>query len=324
MIRSVARAAQKIQTLEEFKMSVKRKMQVFISSTYVDMKEERQAVVEAVLRAGHIPAGMELFASGDTSQWETIKRWIEDSDVFMLILGERYGSIEPVSGVSYIQREYEYAEEIGKPLFAAIISDSYSDLKMRNLGRLVTEQQNNLLMSEFKKKVTSKICRFFNDCNELKLIVFESLGNVEREGNVSGWVRGDEVINVKTTIDELSRVQSENSSLRNEMEQLKTLLREYKEDAKDYALLSTMDEELLKYIEESNGEIEIYDSVSGLEIQLKNRVISPREGRELARWRKTIQSIKKFDFIHNTGGVNYVLTDTGYEFIDSLKSKSSE
>lgn len=40
---------------------MKKKYQIFISSTYQDLKEERQAAVEAILKAGHIPAGMELF-----------------------------------------------------------------------------------------------------------------------------------------------------------------------------------------------------------------------------------------------------------------------
>jgi Domain of unknown function (DUF4062) len=45
-----------------------KKLQVFVSSTYNDLLAERQAVVEAILMAGHIPAGMELFAAGDRSQ----------------------------------------------------------------------------------------------------------------------------------------------------------------------------------------------------------------------------------------------------------------
>jgi hypothetical protein len=48
-------------------MIPKRRLQVFISSTFLDLKEERQAAVEAVLRAGHIPAGMELFSAGNES-----------------------------------------------------------------------------------------------------------------------------------------------------------------------------------------------------------------------------------------------------------------
>jgi len=51
---------------------MKVKYQVFISSTFKDLIEERQAAVEAILKAGHIPAGMELFKSGKT-QLETIK-----------------------------------------------------------------------------------------------------------------------------------------------------------------------------------------------------------------------------------------------------------
>lgn len=67
-----------------------KKLQVFISSTFVDLKEERQAAVQAILKAGHIPAGMELFTAGDKSQMETITRWIDESDIYMLILGGRY------------------------------------------------------------------------------------------------------------------------------------------------------------------------------------------------------------------------------------------
>lgn len=59
----------------------RRRLQVFISSTYTDLKAERQAAVEAILAAGHIPAGMELFAAGSSSQLDTIKRWIDGSDV---------------------------------------------------------------------------------------------------------------------------------------------------------------------------------------------------------------------------------------------------
>ena len=77
---------------------MKRKLQVFISSTYSDLKEERQAAVEAILKAAHIPAGMELFTAGNKSQMATIERWIDESDVFMLILGGRYGSIETNHG----------------------------------------------------------------------------------------------------------------------------------------------------------------------------------------------------------------------------------
>ena len=72
-----------------------KKLQIFVSSTYSDLISERQACVETILSLGHIPAGMELFAAGSESQLETIKRWIDNCDVYMLIVGGRYGSLEP-------------------------------------------------------------------------------------------------------------------------------------------------------------------------------------------------------------------------------------
>ena len=62
-----------------------KRLQVFVSSTYIDLIEERQAAVQAILEAKHIPAGMELFTAGDQSQWEVIKHWIDQSDVYLLI-----------------------------------------------------------------------------------------------------------------------------------------------------------------------------------------------------------------------------------------------
>lgn len=53
---------------------MKKKLQVFVSSTWTDMILERQAAVEAILEAGHIPAGMELFSADNKKQFEVIKK----------------------------------------------------------------------------------------------------------------------------------------------------------------------------------------------------------------------------------------------------------
>ncbi len=39
-----------------------KKYQIFISSTYEDLKDERRKVRDAILEAMHFPVGMELFA----------------------------------------------------------------------------------------------------------------------------------------------------------------------------------------------------------------------------------------------------------------------
>jgi hypothetical protein len=53
---------------------MQKKYQVFISSTYRDLIEERQEVSKSVLDLGHIPAGMETFFSADEEQFSYIKK----------------------------------------------------------------------------------------------------------------------------------------------------------------------------------------------------------------------------------------------------------
>lgn len=59
---------------------MERRHQVFISSTFVDLIEERREVIEALLEMDAIPAGMELFAAGNTDQWTLIQQVIDQRD----------------------------------------------------------------------------------------------------------------------------------------------------------------------------------------------------------------------------------------------------
>ena len=70
---------------------IKHKYQVFISSTYNDLKEERRAAINAALKLEQIPVGMEAFRGDDSQQKEIIQRWLEEVDIYILILGARYG-----------------------------------------------------------------------------------------------------------------------------------------------------------------------------------------------------------------------------------------
>ncbi|MGX9715074.1 DUF4062 domain-containing protein [Janthinobacterium lividum] len=197
-----------------------KKLQVFISSTYTDLIEERQAAVAAVLKAGHIPAGMELFSAGDKSQLQTIRSWIDQSDAYMLILGGRYGSIEPESKLSYTELEFNYAVELGKPLFAVVISKEGLDRKVKAKGTEVMELEYGILLSEFKRKVLSNVSSFFDEPKDIRLAVFESLPELSNNKNLIGWVRGDQLINTQPLVDEVKKLSNENTTLRAKLAQL--------------------------------------------------------------------------------------------------------
>ena len=192
---------------------MKKKAQIFISSTYKDLKDERQAAVSAILKAGHIPAGMELFTAGDESQMETIKRWINESDIFMLILGGRYGSIEPTTGLSYTELEYDYAVNSGMPYFAVVIEESALEQKVKDNGRDVIETENTKQLNTFRKKVLSRTSAFFMDVQDIKLAVFETVSDFLARYEFKGWISGDEIPDIQSFTDQINKLREENKLL---------------------------------------------------------------------------------------------------------------
>jgi len=191
-------------------LNIKKKLQVFVSSTYTDLKNERQAAVGAILKSGHIPAGMELFTSGDESQLDVIKRWIDDSDIYLLILGGRYGSIENTTMLSYTELEYDYAIEIGKPFFAVVIEEKALERKVKEIGSEVLELGHPQELTLFRDKVLSKISSFFEDTKDIKLSVHETISDFEARYDLEGWIHGSEIPNVSPLYDEISQLRKTN------------------------------------------------------------------------------------------------------------------
>lgn len=70
-----------------------KRYQVFVSSTYEDLVEERQAVMHALLELDCIPSGMELFPAADDDQWTLIKRVIDDCDYYIVVIAGKCGSM---------------------------------------------------------------------------------------------------------------------------------------------------------------------------------------------------------------------------------------
>ena len=92
---------------------MEKKYQIFISSTYDDLKEERKIVQDTILSMYHFPIGMEMFSAADEEQWKIIKETIDSSDYYVLIIANRYGTLIEKGedkGISYTEKEYRYAK----------------------------------------------------------------------------------------------------------------------------------------------------------------------------------------------------------------------
>ncbi|OGX92123.1 DUF4062 domain-containing protein [Hymenobacter coccineus] len=191
-----------------------KKYQVFISSTFDDLKEHRDAVVKAVLQLGHLPVGMEMFNAGDQTQWETIKSYIDSSDYYLVILAHRYGSKDPASGLSYTEKEYDYAGEQGVPRLGFVIR------KEAAWPAHLVETKAKRKLDAFKKKVSSnRVINFWETPKELAFEVFASLGNEIAINPRVGWVRATEAASPQVA-EELARLSKENKKL---IEQLHSL-----------------------------------------------------------------------------------------------------
>ncbi|GGI15716.1 DUF4062 domain-containing protein [Oxalicibacterium faecigallinarum] len=161
-----------------------KKYQVFVSSTFSDLEDERAAVLEGILQMGHIPAGMELFHANNSSAWEYITKVIEASDYYVLVLGGRYGSLDE-HGMGFTEKEYEYARSLNIPVIALLHEEPTS------LPRDRTDQAESWVkLQNFREKVESRHIRVvWNSPTKLKAELILSLSQQIQQKPGRGWVR---------------------------------------------------------------------------------------------------------------------------------------
>lgn len=182
---------------------------VFVSSTYEDLREERVEVQRALLMAKCFPIGMEAFPSTDEETWEFIKRQIEDADFYLLVIAGRYGSADD-QGISFTEKEYDYAKEIKKPIIAFVHSDPGSIITNK------TDQDDAKRQSliAFIKKIQSRpLVSRYTTPHELRAQVLLSITNLkETDKTAIGFVRGNQTADLKKyadALEEISKLRSE-------------------------------------------------------------------------------------------------------------------
>jgi len=182
-----------------------RKYQIFVSSTYDDLRDQRNAIVKAILEMGHIPVGMEMFSAADEEQWRIITSHIERSDYYVLVIAHRYGST--VDGLSFTEKEYDYSVSKTIPVLGFIIEDSAPWPRDR------VEQTAAAALDAFKQKVKRKPVSFWLSTDQLAAQVAIALSKQITAHPRPGWIRGDQAAGPEV-LGELARLSSENAELR--------------------------------------------------------------------------------------------------------------
>jgi hypothetical protein len=197
------------------------KYQVFISSTYTDLHEERREVTWEILKARHIPAGMENFTASDDRGWRTIQRTIDLSDYYVLLVAGMYGSIDPSTGMSWTEREYRYARDRGMRVLVFLRDDAHITAdKIERTAEM--RERVDALKRELR---ATHLCESWRTGDDLKTRVMQALQHQVEEDEDGdsprpGWYRGDEIEASPTVLEEFARLSSENATLKLQLESL--------------------------------------------------------------------------------------------------------
>lgn len=182
---------------------------VFISSTFDDLKDERQAVQDVVISAGDFPVQMESFPAADEDQFEFIKALIDKCDYYVLIVAGRYGT-PAEDGMSYTEKEYRYAVSKGIPVLAMLHGDRGS---ISNNKTEESDAGKRRLASFISEVETNRLRKTWTTADGLKLAVREALEHAKTTKPAVGWVRGDAVASTDA-LEELNQVRKENAKFR--------------------------------------------------------------------------------------------------------------
>lgn len=195
---------------------MEKRYQVFVSSTFEDLQEERKEVMQALLELDCIPAGMELFPASNEDQWSLIKKVIDDCDYYLLIIGGRYGS-ENEKGISYTQMEFEYAMQQGKP----IISFLYKRPDDIPVGKTDKDEKKKEKLEKFKELVQKKLVKYWRNATDLGSMVSRSMIKLIKDVPAEGWVKANSAVD-ENSVKEIARLQKENTELREKLTAIAT------------------------------------------------------------------------------------------------------
>ena len=184
-------------------INLDKRYQVFVSSTFEDLQEERKEVMQALLELDCIPSGMELFPASNDDQWT-------------LIIGGRYGS-ENDDGISYTQMEFEYALQQQKPMISFLPKNPAAIPS----GKCETDADKQQKLENFKKLAKKKLVKFWDGPDNLGSVVSRSMVRLIKDYPAEGWIKSGSIVD-EDSLNEISRLQKENNELKERLATMAT------------------------------------------------------------------------------------------------------
>ncbi len=154
-------------------------MRVFISSVTYALRDERQGLVRILeVVEPFQPLVFEQFTSQDRSSRDACLAGVDVCDVYVLLLGPRYGDPLPDSGMSPTEEEFTAARRQGKPILV-FTKD--------------TDEEDEPRQREFKARVedyvNGRFRKSFSDTQSLNVAVLAALNDLSVPAAALTWER---------------------------------------------------------------------------------------------------------------------------------------
>ena len=133
-----------------------------------------QAALDAVVRAGLVPVDMRYFAAGERKPADYCRQQVRGSDVYVGVVGFRYGSVVPGTAVSYTELEFAEAGAAGLPRLVFLLADA-----SQVPADLTDEDRSAVDAFRHRLRAAGLLVREFTSAANLELEVFHALTDLD-------------------------------------------------------------------------------------------------------------------------------------------------
>ncbi|HZN17780.1 MAG TPA: DUF4062 domain-containing protein [Micromonosporaceae bacterium] len=155
--------------------SAQQLVRVFVSHTsdmaaYPTDRSFVQAILDAVSRAKLVAVDMRYFAAGSAPSAEYCRQRVRECEIYVALVGFRYGSIVPGDSISYTELEFNEATAAGRPRLVFLLDEN------AELPAAMSDSDQGPVRG-FRQRLYdgSLIVRTFTSATGLELEVFHAL-----------------------------------------------------------------------------------------------------------------------------------------------------
>ena len=170
------------------------KLSVFVGSPRRDLEKIRESIIRAILEAGHIPDGMELWASDARPTLRMISDKLDSCDLHVVVLGPAYGEILKNEGISFTHWEYKQSLEARprRPVISFLLEEKARDQAWRRLK--LTRKEKQLYKKLWNELRSNSVCKLYPsvEMHGIEKDVVHSLHQVidaDALQPLAGWIR---------------------------------------------------------------------------------------------------------------------------------------